>query len=104
MHPDVFAELHKVRHRSSHIVTPRRDVRAWSRVWIDYSAGRVSDQTEVPGPVIEVFADDPETPGRCFPTLFSRSNRRNESHPAILNQIDRLLGQINDHRSLMGAQ
>lgn len=103
MHPDASAEFHKVRHRSGDIVTSRRDVRAWRRVWIDYPAIRIADKTKVCGLVACVFANDPEGSGRGFPTGFTRGNRCDQSDPVILDQVSGLLGQVNDYRCLLSA-
>src|SRR5580693_10303319 len=100
MHPDILAKFHEVRHRSRRVAKPRGDVGARGGVWIDNSAVRIADQTEVSGPVIRVFADDLETTDRGSPSLFTGGNRRDQSDSPIFQQVSRLLGKTNNHRSL----
>jgi hypothetical protein len=103
MHPNVFTELHKVRHRSGLVMTPRGDIRAGSGVWIDNSAVSVGDQAKVSGLVVQIFADNLEVPERGSPPLSTGSDRRDESEPAILKQTSSLLAKINDHLSLLST-
>ena len=59
---------------------------------------------EASGMVIQIFADDPEAPDRSPPTLFTRGNRRNESDSAILKQVSRLPGKIDNYGCLLSPQ
>jgi hypothetical protein len=42
--------------------------------------------------MVDILVENPKVTGRRCPILFARSNRRNESDPAILKQVSRLLG------------
>src|ERR1700730_7950468 len=66
-----------------------------------YPAVEIDDEAEASRPVVKVLTDNPEVAYRCSPTIFARSNRRDDSHSAVLDQIGCLLGEIDNHPSLL---
>src|ERR1700724_1160782 len=101
MHPDIPAEFHEIRHRGGHIVTADRYRGAWCRIRIPHPAVEIDDETEASRAVVKVLADNLEVAYRSSPPIFARSNRRDDSHSAVLDQIGCLLGEIYNHPSLL---
>src|SRR5215469_11135461 len=104
MHPQKWSKLHVVRHRSWHVVTPRRNPGTRSRVRINNPAVTINHQTEIGGNMVHVLFYDMESPNRSSPALFARSNGRNQSDSAVLKQISRLLSQVNNNCGVLRMQ
>src|SRR5260370_22021612 len=83
------------------MVRAGRCIGAWCRMRIHDHAVEIDDEAEASRAVVKVLADNLEVAYRSSPPIFARSNRRDDSHSAVLDQIGCLLGEIYKHPSLL---